>query len=106
MSIIFCISKDLSSNFACEEENRRTAALGGWGASQHNPEKCYLGESKNKGTPKFMTCTCFSHGNPTVRVQVAFLDIHFEPLRTMVGWIESLLFSVAFVNSESGPVAG
>ena len=66
----------------------------------------YLGESKNKGTPKFMTCTCFSHGNPTVGVQVAFLDIHFEPLRTMVGWIESLLFSVAFVNSESGPVAG
>ena len=28
------------------------------------------------------------------------------PLRTMVGGIESLLFSVAFEFSESGPVAG
>ena len=28
------------------------------------------------------------------------------PLRTMVGGIESLLFSVALEKSESGPVAG
>ena len=56
MSIISCISKALCFNFAWEEENCRTAALGGWGALNLQSREMYLGESKNKRTSKFMTC--------------------------------------------------
>ena len=43
--MISCMYKALCSNFAWEEENCRTAALGGWGVSQSR--EMYLGESKN-----------------------------------------------------------
>ena len=76
MSMISCMYKALCSNFA--PGKKRIAGQRLWvDGVFHNPESWVSPRTDTQIHDMYVLC--FSHGNPTVGVQVAFLDIHFKP---------------------------